>query len=306
MRATCARAAPGLPLDSTGREGEAIPFPGPGPVTLVTIARRRVAGAGFGETWGTAAKGEVRPAQESETVSEVEQRQTQSPLVSERGVTTIKDGVVARIAGMAAGEVDGVHMGGSTSRTAGGLLGGITGSESQTRGVSVNVGKIEVAIDLTMGVEYGRNFLETVEEVRRRIVERVESMTGLRVVECNATISDVIFPDSGNGRRGAIESGGDETTAPEPRTMPSGELRPGARERGYTEVSPSSRTHEEGESGPVPEEEVRVEHGPLAEDDTAVLRPGETGTEEDETREIDRRSLSDDDEPRPGERRGES
>lgn len=245
-------------------------------------------------------------------MSEQDQAQRESPLVSERGVTTIKDGVVARIAGMAAGEVDGVYMGGSASRTAGSLLGGITGSESQTRGVSVSVGRVEAAIDLTMGVEYGRNFLETVEEVRRRIVERVEDMTGLRVVECNATISDVIFPEDGNGRRRAvesgedqstaIESGGDETTAPEPRTMPSGELRPGARERGYTEVSPSSRTHEEGESGPVPEEEVRVERGPLAEDDTAVLRPGETGTEEDETGEIDRRSISDEDEDRPGER----
>ena len=249
-------------------------------------------------------------------MSEQDQARRESPLVSDRGVTTIKDGVVARIAGMAAGEVDGVYMGGSASRTAGGLLGGITGSESQTRGVSVSVGRVETVIDLTMGVEYGRNFLETVEEVRRRIVERVENMTGLRVVECNATISDVIFPEDANGRRGAIESGGDETAAiesgeeetasPDPRTMPSEELRPGARERGYTEASPTSRTHEEGESGPVPEEEVRVERGPLAEDETAVLRTGDTGTEEDETREIDRRSISEDDESRPGEGRGGS
>lgn len=238
-------------------------------------------------------------------MSEQDQAQRESPLVSERGVTTIKDGVVARIAGMAAGEVDGVYMGGSASRTAGGLLGGITGSESQTRGVSVSVGRVEVAIDLTMGVEYGRNFLETVEEVRRRIVERVERITGLRVVECNATISDVIFPEDGRVRRGAIENGRDETTAvesrreettaPEPRTLPS------------AEPSPSSRTHEEEESGPVPEEEARERRGPLAEDETAVMRPDETGTDEDdETREIDRRSISDDDEPRPGERRGGS
>src|SRR3712207_7410419 len=58
---------------------------------------------------------------------------------------------------MAAQEVDGVHMGGSASRTAGGILGSITGSEGQGRGVSVEVGATEVAIDLTMGVEYGRN-----------------------------------------------------------------------------------------------------------------------------------------------------
>lgn len=238
--------------------------------------------------------GESRP-EEGLKVSEQDQAQRESPLVSERGVTTIKDGVVARIAGMAAGEVGGVHMGGSASRTAGGFLGGITGSESQTRGVSVSVGRVEVAIDLTMGVEYGRNFLETVEDVRRRIVERVEDITGLRVVECNATISDVIFPEDGDVRRGAVESRGErttavengrsETTASEPRTLP------------------SARTDDEDESGPVPEEGASERRGPLAEDDTTVMRRDEAGAEEDETREIDRRSISDEDEDRPGERR---
>lgn len=190
-------------------------------------------------------------------MSEVERQQARSPLVSERGVTTIKDSVVSRIAGMAAREVEGVHMGGSTSRTAGEVLGNITGSDSQTRGISVSVGQIEVAIDLTMGIDYGRNFLETVEEVRRRITERVEGITGLRVVECNATISDVIFPD--DGRRGELESG----------------TEPGAREPGYTETGPTSRTHEESRSGPVDEDETAAEdetrefeRGPLADDET--------------------------------------
>jgi uncharacterized alkaline shock family protein YloU len=239
-------------------------------------------------------------------MSEVQRRQDQSPLVTERGTTSIKDSVVSQIAGMAAREVEGVYMGGSASRTAGNLLGSITGSDSQTRGVSVSVGRVEAAIDLTMGIDYGRNFLETVEEVRRRITERVESMTGLRVVECNATISDVIFPDGEDGRRGELESGGAES-APEPRTMPSRELRPGARERGYTEVGPRNRTHTESQSGPVPEEEVRVEGRPLDEDETAILRVDEDETTaEDETREFDRRPLEDEDETERGSRRGGS
>ncbi len=239
-------------------------------------------------------------------MSEVQRRQDQSPLVTERGSTRIKDSVVSQIAGMAAREVDGVYMGGSASRTAGNLLGSITGSDSQTRGVSVSVGRVEAAIDLTMGIDYGRNFLETVEEVRRRVTERVESMTGLRVVECNATISDVIFPDGEDGRRGELESGGAES-APEPRTMPSRELRPGARERGYTEVGPRNRTHTESQSGPVPEEEVRVEGRPLDEDETAILRVDEDETTaEDETREFDRRPLEDEDETERGSRRGGS
>ncbi len=202
-------------------------------------------------------------------MSEQDQGRYESPLVSERGNTIISDTVVATIAGRAAQEVEGVHMGGSAARAAGGILGSITGSESQTRGVSVEVGTVEAAIDLTMGIEYGRDILRTVDEVRRRISDRVQNMTGLRVTEMNATISDIIFPEEGGRGRRAL---GDGARA-EPRTLPTRELRPGASERETTEVSARSRTRVEGESGPLPEEEVRVEGRPLERDETAELRP---------------------------------
>ena len=116
-----------------------------------------------------------------------------SPLEGEHGSTNIGDTVVSRIAGMAAGEVEGVYMGGAASRTAGGMLESVTGSDSQRRGVSVEVGRTEAAIDLTMGIEYGRNILDLVGQVRNRITHRVESLTGLRVTELNVTVSDIIF-----------------------------------------------------------------------------------------------------------------
>ena len=94
---------------------------------------------------------------------------------------------------MAAGEVEGVYMGGAASRTAGGVLESVTGSDSQKRGVSVEVGRTEAAIDLTMGIDYGRNILDLVGQVRNRITQRVESLTGLRVTELNVTVSDIIF-----------------------------------------------------------------------------------------------------------------
>ncbi len=126
-------------------------------------------------------------------MSEQGQQQSRSPLLSDRGTTTIKDGVVKTLAGMAAGEVEGVYMGGGASRTAGGVLESVTGSDSQKRGVSVEVGRTEAAIDLTMGIEYGRNILDLVGQVRNRITQRVESLTGLRVTELNVTVSDIIF-----------------------------------------------------------------------------------------------------------------
>src|ERR671917_1363792 len=141
-------------------------------------------------------------------MSEQDQQRPRSPLESERGRTTIGGGVVSKIVGMAAGEVEGIRMGGSASRAAEGVLGNVTGSQSLSRGVSVEVGRVETAIDLTMAMEYGGNVLQLAERVRDKITERVENLTGLRVAELNVTISDVVFQEgSGQGRRrGAPES----------------------------------------------------------------------------------------------------
>ena len=220
-------------------------------------------------------------------MTEAEQRLQDSPLRTDRGVTTIKDTVVARIAGMAAGEVEGVHMGGGASRSAGGLLEGITGSDSPTRGVSVEVGTIEAAIDLKMGIEYGKNILGTVGEVRQKITERVHMITGLNVTELNVTISDIVFPEdgsegSGSGAGASEGSGAGTDRAVPTRTLPSREFRPGASERETTEAEPRSRSVTEGRSGTVPEEEVRVEGTPVEEDETRRLRVGDeepSGTE---------------------------
>jgi len=150
-------------------------------------------------------------------MTEREGQQFDSPLEGEQGSTRIGDAVVSRIAGMAAGEVEGVYMGGAASRTAGGVLESVTGSDSQKRGVSVEVGRTETAIDLTMGIEYGRNILDLVGQVRNRITQRVESLTGLRVTELNVTVSDIIFHEGGG-------DGQDESRRREPEspTAPDG------------------------------------------------------------------------------------
>ena len=177
-------------------------------------------------------------------MSQSEQQHDQSPLLSDRGTTIISDTVVSSLAGMAAQEVEGVHMGGGASRTAGGVLGSLTGSESKTSGISVEVGRTETAIDLKMGIEYNKNILQTVEEVRRRITDRVQSMTGLRIKELNATITDITFPEKEERRRIGSRSAtrerdasADETaSAPAPPATPDSEPEPGTSERDTTQV----------------------------------------------------------------------
>ena len=128
-----------------------------------------------------------------------QQRQGGSnPLQTERGGTRIEDSVVQKIAGIAAQEVDGVRMGGGTTQAVGGILSSITGGSagggSQTRGVSVEVGEVESAVDITMTVEYGKSIPQIAEAVRRNIVNRIENLTGLNVTEVNITVNDVFFP----------------------------------------------------------------------------------------------------------------
>src|SRR5215208_200231 len=213
-------------------------------------------------------------------MSESGQQLGESPLLSDRGATIISDRVVSSIAGMAAQEVDGVHMGGGASRTAGGVLGSLTGSESKTSGISVEVGRTETAIDLKMGIEYNKNILQTVEEVRRRITDRVQSMTGLRIKELNATITDITFPEKEERRRIGSRSAprerdasADETASvPAPPATQDSEPEPGASRRDTTQVV----TRSQPESETTPETEAGAED---QREEAAELRSGDTGTD---------------------------
>lgn len=121
---------------------------------------------------------------------------SRSPLQTDRGNTSIQDTVVSKIAGIAAQEVEGIRMGGGGSQAVSGLIGSITGGSggSQTQGVSVEVGQEEAALDLTLTAEYGKSIPQLAEAVRRNVVNRVESLVGLRVTEVNITVSNVFFP----------------------------------------------------------------------------------------------------------------
>jgi uncharacterized alkaline shock family protein YloU len=118
-----------------------------------------------------------------------------SPLRSEMGITTVSNSVVSQIAGIAAQEVEEAQMGGGGS--VGGLLQSVTGSSGGnfSRGVTVEVGEEETAIDLAMAVAYGQSIPRVSDAVRRNVINRVESLTGLRVNEVNIQVNDVQIPE---------------------------------------------------------------------------------------------------------------
>ncbi|MEV5433011.1 Asp23/Gls24 family envelope stress response protein [Streptomyces sp. NPDC052701] len=114
-----------------------------------------------------------------------------------RGRTTIADGVVEKIAALAARDVDGVHaMGSGLSRTFGAVRDRVPGgAKSVTRGVKAEVGEVQAALDLEIVVEYGVPIADVAREVRENVIAAVERMTGLEVVEVNIAVGDVKLPD---------------------------------------------------------------------------------------------------------------
>jgi len=115
-----------------------------------------------------------------------------------RGRTTIADGVVEKIAGLAARDVVGVHaMGSGISRTFGAVRERVPGGggKSVTRGVKAEVGEVQTALDLEIVVDYGVSITEVAGAVRENVIAAVERMTGLEVVEVNIAVSDVKLPE---------------------------------------------------------------------------------------------------------------
>jgi uncharacterized alkaline shock family protein YloU len=114
-----------------------------------------------------------------------------------RGRTTIADGVVEKIAGLAARDVVGVHaMGSGISRTFGAVRDRVPGGKpSVTRGVKAEVGEVQTALDLEIVVDYGVSIGDVARAVRENVVSAVERMTGLEVVEVNIAVGDVKLPE---------------------------------------------------------------------------------------------------------------
>lgn len=111
------------------------------------------------------------------------------------GSVRIADEVVSIIAGMAATEVDGI------AGMSGGLVGGIAeilGKKNLAKGVKVEVGETEAAVDLFIIVKFGVRIPDVALNVQEKVKNAIESMTGLSVVEVNVHVQGVGFPETDN------------------------------------------------------------------------------------------------------------
>lgn len=108
------------------------------------------------------------------------------------GSVRIADEVVSIIAGLAATEIEGI------AGMSGGLVGGIAemlGKKNFSKGVKVEVGEKEAAVDLFIIVKYGVRIPDIALAVQENVKKAIETMTGLSVVEVNIHVQGVGFED---------------------------------------------------------------------------------------------------------------
>src|SRR5436309_9307686 len=114
-----------------------------------------------------------------------------------KGKTTIANGVVAKIVGIAAREIDGVKdvVGTGAGGTISGLATRVTRGDTRSQGVSVEVGEREAAASINIIAYYGVSIPQLADAIRRNIIDRVESMTGLTVIAVDIAVTDLYFED---------------------------------------------------------------------------------------------------------------
>ncbi|KZE12750.1 Asp23/Gls24 family envelope stress response protein [Priestia aryabhattai] len=103
---------------------------------------------------------------------------------------TFEDQVIKKIAGMATNEIKGILS------MSGGFMSGLTdrfrSTEDITKGINAEVGEKQVALDLKVIVEYGKNVPAIFSETVNNVKKSVHDMTGLEVVEVNMHVEDVM------------------------------------------------------------------------------------------------------------------
>ena len=126
---------------------------------------------------------------------------------------TYNNEVVAIIAGLAANEVEGIA---GMCSVSGSLMGK---NRNITKGVKVEVGTEEVAVDLYVAVEYGTPIKRAAADAQENVRKAIESMTGLHVVRVDVHVQSVSFEQEKKalqaGAQNAALSAGTADAAPE-------------------------------------------------------------------------------------------
>lgn len=102
---------------------------------------------------------------------------------------TFDQQVLEKIANYALKDIDGIL---ELKGGIGSSIKNFFGQKDETKGVSAEVGKKEVALDLEVIAEYGKNIPEAFKTAIDKITKDVQTMTSLKVVEFNMHVDDIM------------------------------------------------------------------------------------------------------------------
>ena len=127
------------------------------------------------------------------------------PLATENDTTpsakiTYANEVVAIIAGLAANEVEGI----AGMCSVGGSI--LNKNRNVTKGVKVEIGTEEAAVDLYVIVEYGTPIQRAAMDAQENVRKAIESMTGLHVVRVDVHVQGVSFEQENKALQSGAES----------------------------------------------------------------------------------------------------
>jgi uncharacterized alkaline shock family protein YloU len=113
-----------------------------------------------------------------------------------KGRIDVADEVVEKVAGLAAIEVEGVaDVGGDIERALESVRERIgIGQKRGDQGIKARISGREVAIDVTIMIEYGHVVVEVARKVQTNVAVQTNRMLGLNVVEVNVNVDDVRMP----------------------------------------------------------------------------------------------------------------
>lgn len=111
------------------------------------------------------------------------------PKKAVKGELTYEDKVIQKIIGIALENVDGLLTvdGGFFSN----IKDKLVNNDDVTVGISTEVGKKQVAVDMDVVVEYGKDIEDIYDQMKKLISEEVDHMTHLDVIEVNVNVVDI-------------------------------------------------------------------------------------------------------------------
>lgn len=131
---------------------------------------------------------------------------TVDPETEQGSSITYANEVVAIIAGVAAGEVEGI----AGMCAASGITDILGRNRNITKGVRVEIGTEEASVDLYVIIEYGTPIQKAAQDAQESVRKAIETMTGLHVVRVDVHVQGVSFEKENT----ALEAGQEKAALP--------------------------------------------------------------------------------------------